>query len=208
DLEEETTLLISNSTFDNFVTNTGFETKEYSYVNLTNCTIKYSTFKEGFIPLNINMFGKFEIDETTFFNNTGVNGIIVNVDDYYQKSKIFVNFTNSIFENNYAEGHGGIIYSKGEDIYDYIKFYNCSFENNKAVLGDISYSLTKKDEPYFSNIDELRKFKRSFITNPTHIKIISNLNNSLSVMSGEKLSSDIKCKLYDDYENGISSIIN
>jgi len=58
--------------------------------------------------------------------------------------------------------------------------------------GNISYSLEKKHEPYFTNVDDLRKVKGSFVTNPTKIKLLNSVS-TYSIISGEKLQDNIDC---------------
>lgn len=61
-------------------------------------------------------------------------------------------------------------------------------------MGDISFSYIKSHEPIFSNIDELRNIEGAFVTNPTHLELTMDSENSISLYSGEKISNTIKCK--------------
>ena len=59
--------------------------------------------------------------------------------------------------------------------------------------GDISYSYSLSDEPYFTNIDDLRKIENAFATNPSHLEFLSDSLKDLSIFSGEMSYDEIKC---------------
>eukprot|EP00833_Pecoramyces_ruminatium_P009669 jgi/Orpsp1_1/1183701/evm.model.c7180000086344.1 len=54
--------------------------------------------------------------------------------------------------------------------------------------GGISFSYTKLDGPYFTNIDDLLKINSAIVTNPSHIKLTLDSKDSVKILSGESLN--------------------
>jgi len=65
------------------------------------------------------------------------------------------------------------------------------------VIADISFSFKKSEEPYFSNIDELRAIEGAMVINPTRIELTPDTEKSLTFYSGDTISDDkkIRCKI-------------
>ena len=78
--------------------------------------------------------GQYNIKNTHFINNTGYNGVAINVKSISKNSK--VTFNNSTFVDNHALNYGGVIYSNSIDTNLFVYFYSCDFSNNTAVLGN------------------------------------------------------------------------
>ena len=78
--------------------------------------------------------GQYNIKNTHFINNTGYNGVAINVKSISKNSK--VTFNNSTFVDNHALNYGGVIYSNSINTNLVVHFYNCDFSNNTAVLGN------------------------------------------------------------------------
>ncbi|OUM60022.1 hypothetical protein PIROE2DRAFT_63399 [Piromyces sp. E2] len=149
--------------------------------------------------------GRFVIENSKFSNISSENGSILNIkslNDYNLYNSVLI--SNSTFENTSASKYGGVIYSLSEFTGKCITIENCEFKNNSALLGNAIYSLNKNSEPKISNIKELREIKGLVSTNPTKISIINDINNDniISIYSGEKIPDNIKCKIFDDYDNG------
>jgi len=49
------------------------------------------------------------------------------------------------------------------------------------------------DEPYFSNINDIRKTENALVTNPSHLGFLPDSLESLSILSGEVSYGEIKC---------------
>ncbi|OUM69447.1 hypothetical protein PIROE2DRAFT_2533 [Piromyces sp. E2] len=201
----EIKLIIQNSTFDNIYLDKGFEAQPDSEIYISNSVIQNNKFWNGFIYYDsiINDIGKYKITNSTFFNNTAYNGPILNIINAFNNKSIYkiIEFNNSIFINNTALNFGGVIYSICEYTEKSIAFNSCHFINNTAKLGSISYSFTKKNEPLFTNINELRNIKGAFATNPTEIRMILGSPDKIFILSGNNINNIIKSKIYDDYGN-------
>ncbi|ORX47340.1 hypothetical protein BCR36DRAFT_584849, partial [Piromyces finnis] len=156
DLDELTTLSIENTEFDHIILKYGFETANNSEIHLINCTVNNSIFDKGFISTSNIINTTLTIKDSTFFNNTGNNGVIIHVDKLDEKTN--VSFLDSTFKNNYAKRYGGVLYSREKSIDTSITFNNCFFENNKAFLGNIInkiiqiLSIIKNLNIYYKNI--------------------------------------------------------
>jgi len=108
-----------------------------------------------------------------------------------------VYFENSKFINNTALKYGGVLYSISENVNDEnIRFMDCEFIDNKAMIGNIAYSYDKKSEPYITNIDELKEIPNNFATNPTSIKFYEDFINGISLYSGQTIPEGISCIFY------------
>jgi len=79
---------------------------------------------------------KFIVSGLIFKNNYSQSSTFLNIkkDDKICSS---ITVTDSIFENNMSSKYGGVIYSLNPIAYEMIKFENCNFKNNKAVIGII-----------------------------------------------------------------------
>ncbi|KAL6621023.1 hypothetical protein LY90DRAFT_664455 [Neocallimastix californiae] len=202
DMGPKINLIILDSIFDSIYESKGFKATYNTNIFISNSIIKNSSFREGIISINSMDFmslGQFHINNTVFLNNVGVNGVILNIKDVHPKSN--VNFTDCIFKNNYSSNYGGVVYSESEQSYLHVSFDNCTFNNNTAYKGNISYSYIKSGEPKFSNIKELREIHGAFITNPTSIQLTSDSETKISLLSGNTVSNIIKFNLIDDYGN-------
>ncbi|OUM70448.1 hypothetical protein PIROE2DRAFT_56759 [Piromyces sp. E2] len=123
-------------------------------------------------------------------------GTILNIKDIGDKSQGYVDVINSYFENINASIYGGVVFSLGEYTNKHVRFEECVFKNTTVSIGGISFSLDKKSEPYFSNIDEIRKTEGAFATNPTKVILNSNSKDKFILFSGEKIPEGITCNYY------------
>jgi len=73
----------------------------------------------------------------TFFNNTSYRGTFLYIDDKKETwNRAYLYFERIKFSKNKAENFGGIIYSNARDEFNvHINFLDCTFENNRALLG-------------------------------------------------------------------------
>ena len=110
-----------------------------------------------------------------------------NVDEITNK----IIFKNSIFKKNFATSFGGVIYTVSTNTQKYVKFDECEFINNKAVMGDICFSLTNNNEPQFTNKEAIKEMK-GFATNPTKILLSDDYN--ITINSGDTIPDGISCK--------------
>eukprot|EP00833_Pecoramyces_ruminatium_P005268 jgi/Orpsp1_1/1179300/evm.model.c7180000068816.1 len=190
-INSDTKLNIMNSYFYNIYAKKGFKAGSYSNIIISNSEISNNVFEEGFISIDtkIYLYGIYTINNTIFKYNYGYNGVILNINEI--NYICIVDFNNSTFIGNTASNYGGIVYSNSKLTGYYAFFNHCVFIENKAFLGSISYSLEKLYEPVFTNENELKKIDGTFVTNPTKIKIVSDLSLPLSILSGERLSYQI-----------------
>ncbi|OUM61675.1 hypothetical protein PIROE2DRAFT_12270, partial [Piromyces sp. E2] len=189
------------SSGDSIVFNRCYFNEFYGYTKVNiflqkDSIIEKCYFEKGFYYVNKN-------NENNFYNNAGIwvsdsiirdvdsldHGVIVNL-ACREKAPMPITFQYSIIENTNTDGYGGVVYLNTiQDIL--IHFNSCKFNNNKAQLGNISYSLDISHEPSFNNKEELiEKFgKKSFVTNPTHIKLNDTINDiNINIYSGESFS--------------------
>ena len=99
---------------------------------------KNCNFNEGILPIDINegsSSSNIMIENTTFKNNTGYNGSILNINELDENSSILIN--DSMFDNNKALNYGGVLYSSSRLSDLYVFFNDCKFKNNKSVKGTI-----------------------------------------------------------------------
>ncbi|OUM62869.1 hypothetical protein PIROE2DRAFT_10730 [Piromyces sp. E2] len=158
--------------------------------------------------INILFKNTITIENSHFENNSGINGAIFFIDHVSEDFDNDIIINNSLFESNHAENFGGVIYTPNKfnvtKSNSRISFNNCEFRNNTAKKGDISFSFTKSDSPYFTNIEELIKMG-SIVSNPTHIKLLSESYDSIEMLSGETLLNEINFVIMDDYDNIINT---
>ncbi|OUM62046.1 hypothetical protein PIROE2DRAFT_11750 [Piromyces sp. E2] len=200
---------IIDSTLDKIKSFYGIMGYDKAIINIVNSIIKNCFFTYGFIPADSKGIKAITIQDSKFINNSGNSGPILNImnnsEDYT------INFNNCYFENNHAIYYGGIVYSHKYFDDGYIPrfsnyyFNDCIFKNNTAKKGNISFSFEKSHEPYFSNIEELRKIEGAFVTNPSYIELTSDSVDSISLYSGEKLPFEIKFQIFDEYNNLINA---
>eukprot|EP00833_Pecoramyces_ruminatium_P009127 jgi/Orpsp1_1/1183159/evm.model.c7180000084140.1 len=202
DIGEETKLLIEKSDFEYIYMNSGFQAKANSTITINESNFRYGSFYHSFIPIDTNKEtgkGFFEINDSYFFSMDSNYGGILYIEEIDSSSNIV--FNNCIFELINSYQYGGIVYSKSINSNLYIFFKECEFIDCHSQQGKISYSYTIASEPYFSNIDELRKIEGAFYTNPSNIQFTSDSAQSASIYSGDSLDSNIKVQLFDDYGN-------
>ncbi|ORX87818.1 hypothetical protein BCR32DRAFT_274239 [Anaeromyces robustus] len=201
---------ITDTTISNFIGYEGFRTKEKSIINLNNVKIINSYFENSFIYIdsekNINNVDII-IEKSSFENNTSHNGVVFHINNYTPINH-GIAISDSIFKDNKALNYGGVIYTFCLNMNQYVKFYNCTFINNKALsnIGNICYSLDEESEPFISNKNELlNKYgKDIFATNPQKIKLLTNITNDFHILSGNHIKENIIFNLYDDYDHLIN----
>eukprot|EP00833_Pecoramyces_ruminatium_P011018 jgi/Orpsp1_1/1185050/evm.model.c7180000092135.1 len=194
-------LIIKDSVFLLLSTKKGFSSTNDSYVTIINTNFYFNAFIYGIFTIDTtseDSAGHFVINNSYFYNNYGYDGVILNIEKINSDASVI--FNNSVFEENYSINYGGIVYSMSNYTNQYVYFNNCSFIENYGYIGHISFSFSKASEPYFSNIDELRKIKGAFVTNPTKLKLSSNIER-ISIFSGETAYIQAQFDLIDDYDN-------
>ncbi|KAG4094049.1 hypothetical protein H8356DRAFT_1401741 [Neocallimastix lanati (nom. inval.)] len=194
---------INNSILTFIYTDSIFKARSTSLITINNSDISNHFVSESIIYINKNLYfdGHYIINNCNFTENFGYYGTILNIQSI-DSSGSSVEFNNSKFSRNYSLFNGGVLYSKVKSAYLYISFNDCIFDDNSChYQGKISYSLSKLDEPFFSNINELRQIENAFATPPVNLRFISNSLNSISLLSGESLQNDINFYLIDDYNN-------
>ncbi|ORX46590.1 hypothetical protein BCR36DRAFT_297059, partial [Piromyces finnis] len=143
--------------------------------------------------------GNLYISNSVIKNNTsGSSGCILQIKDIGNKSVPRISIYNTTFENNYTTKYGGVFFIKDDNkIDDKIIVENCTFKNNKALLGSICHSHSSKSEPRFSNKEDLIAIhgKSAFTTNPTTIKLCSESENiqNIKIDSGDLFNRNITC---------------
>ena len=99
-----------------------------------------------------------------------------------------ISFKHCEFYNNTASKFGGVIYT-GLNARR-MKFKKCVFENNYAAFGNDLYAYSNDDLPEFENVT-----LTDVATVPTYFKRYGNLDENISILSGEKIPEGIMCKL-------------
>jgi len=167
----------------------------HTKLDFNNSTIKNSHFKNGFFTLDEdnNSSGIYNINKSTFINNTSEYGTIINIKKLYENTGCKVNVLNSLFINNKASKFGGVIYSIGKYNNLHANIINCIFFDNNAELGDVIYGFSKKSLPIISNIKKLESMDGAVVTNPTKIRLNSNYINKISINSGDTIPKNISC---------------
>ncbi|ORX87473.1 hypothetical protein BCR32DRAFT_154173 [Anaeromyces robustus] len=200
----EATLLIKNTTFNGIFQKIGFKAKQFSNITISDSEIIYSSFDYGFINIDTtqDQFGHYKVYNTIFAYNMGQYGPLININEINSDSSAL--FSNVTLIENFSIYSGGVVYSTSNSTNLYVKFIDCTFDNNSSHYGFISYSVTKEFEPFFSNYDDLKSIENNFATYPTKIELDENSTNLISVLSGDTISNQIKYKLYDDYGNMIA----
>ncbi|ORX49720.1 hypothetical protein BCR36DRAFT_353422 [Piromyces finnis] len=201
DIGENVKLIISDTVFDSIYAN-GFKAGKSSYITISDTTFQYCGFSTSLIEIDTNSNNKkghYIINNTNFIGFFGYNGSILSIIETDNSTP--VTFNNSSFIENISTNCGGIVYSQSNSTNLYVSFNNCVFENNWGLYGHIAYSYSKQYEPYFSNIEELREIEGSFVTNPAYIQLTNDSPNSISIISGEVISEEIKYNIFDDYGN-------
>jgi len=82
-----------------------------------------------------------------FSNNRSYRGTFFYYNDIYGDESPTVLTVDSKFINNTAINYGGLIYSTARgntNIYNKVNFYECLFENNNAILGNLKKKKKKK----------------------------------------------------------------
>ncbi|OUM68427.1 hypothetical protein PIROE2DRAFT_3875 [Piromyces sp. E2] len=194
---------ITDTNFENIYGERGIIVSNGGILLMINNKFNSCSFQNGLIEIdkkkhyNENYIDGYISINSSFFNNiTSKNGAILNIKSLsevpYEK---IISFSDSTFINNTALNFGGVIYSISQYTNKYVSFENCTFKDNQANFGSISYSINKLSEPSFSNINELKKIKGAFVTNPSKIKINGDINNNnnISLFSGEFLPENITC---------------
>ncbi|OUM56320.1 hypothetical protein PIROE2DRAFT_65601, partial [Piromyces sp. E2] len=195
---ENSNIRITNTTFDNIHGNRGIIAKNGVNLKMINNTFRNGIFENGLIEVNTeqDVYGNIDIENSVFenlFSNNGPVLNIKNIEDNQYNQKII--FTNSTFINNSALYFGGVVYSVCQNTNKSVFFNGCNFINNTAHFGNVAYSINKKNEPNFSNIEDLRNSEGDIVTNPSHLKFIDNpILNNISFVSGEILPKGISCK--------------
>ncbi|ORX42622.1 hypothetical protein BCR36DRAFT_156476 [Piromyces finnis] len=189
------TVNISNSTFENLNGAYGITVFNNVKYNINNITVTNCNYEYGVFLVMYETNSSVTVNNSNFKNNTAYEGTIFYIYSVRPNYDNDITINNSLFENNYAENFGGVIYVPNEllisnDI-SKIEFNDCEFKNNTAKKGNISFSYSKIDGPYFSNIDELIK-EGAIVTNPTHIGLLPDSEKSINVLSGETLLNGIK----------------
>ncbi|ORX51373.1 hypothetical protein BCR36DRAFT_582922 [Piromyces finnis] len=198
-------LIITNSTISDIYEYSLFHFEKIYKIDFYDVAIENSYFENGLIHMNYennknyNNFKIFigdSVIRNIYSPNSGA--IINNLNS--NKYEIIVNDT--LIENNRSDNYGGVIYLTHEEPGSAIAFNNCTFIDNKGVLGNICFAKSLLSEPYFSNKEELISTYGDgmFTTNPTHIRM-KNTDININVLSGEQISNEISLYLYDDYNN-------
>ena len=170
------------------------------------------------VDTNNEINGNYLFENTYFYNNTSPNGSILNIKSFgtekvenieentdenedenknenedENKDEITgeIIFKNSIFENNSALAFGGVIYTASINTQKYVKFNECTFINNEALMGDVCFSLTDNNEPEFTNKEAIKEMK-GFATNPTKLLLSDDYN--ITINSGDTIPDGISCK--------------
>ncbi|OUM60028.1 hypothetical protein PIROE2DRAFT_63402 [Piromyces sp. E2] len=180
----------------------GINTRDDGKISISNSTFNNCHFEDGIFEIDSkgNKGIIYNIKNSNFYNNTSINGSILNIKYYEYNLNDRISFNNSLFENNSATNFGGVVYSNSPNTNQLVFFEDCIFNNNTAGNGNISYSLSQSSEPNFSNIKHLQEMN-ALSTNPTKVLLDGQYN--VSIFSGEKIPDNISCKLYDDYNNVI-----
>ncbi|KAL6626029.1 hypothetical protein U3516DRAFT_809530 [Neocallimastix sp. 'constans'] len=196
------TICFNDTIFENIYGDVGI-LLVHTKLDFNNSTIKNSHFKNGFFTLDEdnNSSGIYNINKSTFINNTSEYGTIINIKKLYENTGCKVNVLNSLFINNKASKFGGVIYSIGKYNNLHANIINCIFFDNNAELGDVIYGFSKKSLPIISNIKKLESMDGAVVTNPTKIRLNSNYINKISINSGDTIPKNISYKIFDDYDN-------
>ncbi|ORX53772.1 hypothetical protein BCR36DRAFT_348666 [Piromyces finnis] len=192
-LGSASSLVVNNTVFDNIYGDVGINILSNGKISLYNNSIKNCYFNNGFIKIDEknSLFGNYIMDNI-YFNNIRSNcGSVIHVDSLQKTTKTTVNITNSVFESNVAEKYGGVIYSISPYANKIFSLVNCTFYNNNALLGKIVYSYDLKSEPNITNIEVLKSIKGNFATNPTKLILNNELDEEISIYSGEMLPEGI-----------------
>eukprot|EP00833_Pecoramyces_ruminatium_P003568 jgi/Orpsp1_1/1177600/evm.model.c7180000062083.1 len=192
DFGHNTRININNTLFEIIEAKRGFKARNTSYITINNSEIRYNSIARSIFYIDDSIEGyngHYIINNCSLYRNFGYDGGVLHIKNINNNSSII--FNNSIFEKNYSLNNGGVIYSTSKLTYLYVIFNECIFEKNSGFQGDIAYSISKLDEPYFSNIDELRKIYNAFATNPVNLKLTDDSLKSLFILSGETISNEI-----------------
>jgi len=87
-------------------------------------------------------YGKIYVNNTLFNGNRGNNGGVFNMVEAPNQVTNIIDINNCIFENNYAYGYGGVVYSLIPLEYYKINFRDCSFTNNTSFNGKNHTSIS------------------------------------------------------------------
>ncbi|ORY70823.1 hypothetical protein LY90DRAFT_667261 [Neocallimastix californiae] len=166
---------INNSILSILFADSIFKARSTSLITINNSDISNHFVTESIIYIDKNLYfdGHYIINNCNFNENISYYGCILNIQNL-DSSGSSVEFNNSTF----------------------LKIILCIME--ELYIRKLNHYIY---EPFFSNIDELRKIENAFATPPVNLRFISNSLNSVSLLSGESLQNDIKFNLIDDYNN-------
>ncbi|KAG4093453.1 hypothetical protein H8356DRAFT_1277749 [Neocallimastix lanati (nom. inval.)] len=181
-------------------------------LEILNSNVTNSYFEKGFLYYT-NIWetkGIHILNSMYFANNTSKKGTFLYFDDVVGGDIPIISINKGKFINNTALSYGGIFYSNArKDTYinEYIIFSNCTFENNNALLGKISYIYDDEHGANFNNTDpnaleKLKSDNNNFVSNPTRIIFDNyNITDTIVIHSGDNIDQEYSCSIYDDYEN-------
>jgi len=167
-----------------------------SFAQISYSSVKHSYFKNGFLHWDEknSEVGYYSVTYTKFENNTSECGTVMNCPyaNVSKSSRKKISFKHCEFYNNTASKFGGVIYT-GPNARRMI-FKKCEFEDNHAAFGNDLYALSNDDLPEFENVT-----LTDIATVPTYFKRYGNIDENISILSGEKIPKGIMCRFKNIY---------
>lgn len=205
-----TNFKITNCTFNHIYGKYGTKITRGN-TKIYNSELTNSYFQNGFLyypdTTDKTIRGTYWFEDLLFKNNTSVSGTFLHISDVKTKVNLFGSFTNVRFISNTATNFGGVIFSEaGRNVtIDSVDFKECSFEENKAERGKISYVHDNNHDVNYvmqnkNTMINLKKDINNFVTNPTHLLFDDYDNSTLVINSGDRIG-QYSCTIYDDYGN-------
>ncbi|ORY27943.1 hypothetical protein LY90DRAFT_513253 [Neocallimastix californiae] len=207
-------IYLSQIEIDDLTVYYGFNHGHNSYIYINNTTFSYCNFKRSLFNLDTTLekrYGKIYVNNTLFNGNRGNNGGVFNMVEAPNQVTNIIDINNCIFENNYAYGYGGVVYSLIPLEYYKINFRDCSFTNNTSfngknhTKGSICYSLNQSCEPIFNNKDDIIENCgiNSFSFNPSHVSLGYNTPSSLDIYSGQLIKEPLIFVIKDIHDKDV-----